>query len=69
MTDRQQEGLSARKRVLADRLERIRKDLSGNPDTYFSEQAVLLENRDILLEIARVTEGVVRRINEQLSKS
>jgi hypothetical protein len=51
---------------LRERLERIRKDIAGGLDSDFEEQAVQLENRDALLEIARVTEEELEEVLKQL---
>lgn len=58
--------LQKKKNELQERLEKIRMDLSGKLDQDFSEQAVQLENRDVLLEIHRVTSEELEKINNQL---
>ncbi len=58
--------LLAKKQGLQERLERIRKDLSGALSADFAEQATELENRDVLLEIARITEEELEALNKKL---
>lgn len=58
--------LQKKKKELRERLQKIQKDLSGKLDADFSEQAVQLENRDVLLEIQRVTLEELEKINAQL---
>jgi RNA polymerase-binding transcription factor DksA len=58
--------LLKKKKDLQNRLEKIRKDLSSKLDPDFSEQAVQLENREVLLEIQRVTQEELQKINLQL---
>lgn len=41
-------------RAVRDRLERIRRDLSAPLDRDLGEQAIQLENREVLLELERV---------------
>lgn len=64
MTTQDRETLAARRDELLQRLERIRDDLKSGLEADAEEQALQLENRDTLLEIARVTEeeleGVLR---------
>jgi RNA polymerase-binding transcription factor DksA len=52
---------------LLSRLEAIRKDLRGGLDADSKEQAVQLENMQVLQEIARVTEENLQAINKQIS--
>ncbi len=52
---------------LLNRLEAIRKDLRGGLDADSKEQAVQLENMQVLQEIARVTEENLQAINQQIS--
>jgi RNA polymerase-binding transcription factor DksA len=52
---------------LLNRLEAIRKDLRGGLDADSKEQAVQLENMQVLQEIARVTEENLQAINKQIS--
>lgn len=69
MGDTQHQALLKKKNELEDRLQRIRNDLAGKLDADLEEQAVQLENRDVLLEIARVTESELEQINRKLSAS
>lgn len=52
---------------LLKRLEAIRKDLRGGLDADSKEQAVQLENMQVLQEIARVSEENLQEINQQIS--
>jgi RNA polymerase-binding transcription factor DksA len=63
------EELISKKKELEDRLEKIRQDLGRGLDADFAEQAVQLENHDVLLEIARVSEEELLKINKQLSSA
>ena len=58
--------LVQRKKQLQERLERIRQDLASGLDRDSEEQAVQLENRDVLLEIARVTEEELEKVDAEL---
>jgi hypothetical protein len=51
MTD---EKLQQQIREITDRLERIRRDLAAPLDRDLGEQAIQLENREVLLELERV---------------
>ena len=59
-------ALLQRKSELEQRLANIRSDLSTLLDADFSEQAVQLENRDVLLEIQRVTAEELQKVDSQL---
>ena len=59
-------ALLERKKELEDRLARIRGDLATRLDNDAEEQAVQLENRDVLLEIARVTEEELEKLDAEL---
>jgi len=50
------------------RLQAIRRDLQGGLDRDMSDQAIQLENRDTLLEIARVTEQELAQVEQQLAE-
>ena len=52
---------------LLKRLEAISKDLHGGLDADSKEQAIQLENMQVLHEIARVTEENLQQINKQIS--
>jgi len=67
MTTRQdRQTLIDKRDELLERLERIRADLEGGLDTDMEEQAIQLENRDTLLEIARVTEEELEQVLKDL---
>lgn len=54
---------------LLDRLERIRGDLKSGLDADSEEQAQQLENRDTLLEIARITEEELEEVLKDLKQT
>ncbi|HIF50890.1 MAG TPA: hypothetical protein EYQ42_05100 [Thiotrichaceae bacterium] len=58
--------LLAKKEELESRINKIRQDLATRLSADFAEQATELENRDVLLEIARVTEEDLELINKKL---
>jgi RNA polymerase-binding transcription factor DksA len=60
--------LLTKKEELEERLEKIRKDIAGGLSADFEEQATELENRDVLLEIARVAEEELESINKKLQQ-
>lgn len=68
MSNLDRETLIRKKEELSERLERIQTDLAGGLDADFEEQAIQLENRDTLLEIARVTEEELEEVLKQLKK-
>lgn len=53
---------------LEQRLDKIRKDLARGMSADFEEQATEMENHDVLLEIARVTEEELESINKKLQQ-
>lgn len=63
------ETLLDKKKELEERLAKIKKDLGHELSADFEEQATELENRDVLLEIARVTEEELTKINAELNAS
>jgi len=65
--NRTREELVQNRDELLQRLEAIRKDLGKGWDADSKEQAIQLENIDVLSEISRVTEEELRKINRQLS--
>lgn len=67
MSESKQE-LMAKKAELEERLEKIKNDFKSGLDADWEEQAVQLENRDVLLEIARVSEEELQKINVALQK-
>jgi len=67
MSESKQE-LMAKKAELEERLEKIKNDFKSGLDADWEEQAVQLENRDVLLEIARVSEEELQKVNAALQK-
>ena len=65
MTDRAE--LLEKKKELEERLEKIQKDMRNELSADFAEQATELENRDVLIEIARVTEEELAALNAKLN--
>lgn len=53
---------------LRERLKSIRKDIEGGLDRDLEDQAQQLENRDTLMEIARVTEQALRDVEVRLKQ-
>jgi RNA polymerase-binding transcription factor DksA len=62
-------SLKDKKKELEERLEKIKNDIKGGLDADLKEQAIQLENRDVLLEIARVTEEELQKINASLQNA
>jgi len=58
--------LLAKKEELESRINKIRQDIATRLSADFAEQATELENRDVLLEIARVSEENLESINKKL---
>ena len=54
MNETKQELLDKRQE-LEERIDRIKKNIAGGLEADFAEQATQLENRDVLLEIMRVS--------------
>ena len=69
MSKPDKETLIRKRDELNERLDRIRADLAGGLDADFEEQAIQLENRDTLLEIARVTEEELEQVLKQLRET
>jgi DnaK suppressor DksA-like protein len=65
MSDERAE-MESKKKELEERLDKIRKDLGQTLSADFEEQATELENRDVLIEIARVTEEELEILNKKL---
>jgi len=61
-----QSELEAKRKVLLERLEKIKKDTAQRLDTDSSERAVELENAEVLNEINRVTREELEKIEELL---
>lgn len=57
-----------KKEDLEHRLESIRKDLARGLNADLKEQAIQLENQDVLLEIARVTEEQIEVLTKKLQQ-
>ena len=65
MTDR--ETLLKKKQELQERLEKIQQDMRHKLSADSEEQAIELENRDVVMEIARVTEEELASVNAKLN--
>jgi len=65
MSDR--EALLAKKKELEERLDKIKRDIGHKLSADSEEQATELENRDVILEIARVTEEELAAVNTELN--
>ena len=61
-------ALLGKKKELQGRMSRIHKDLGHELSADFAEQATELENRDVLLEIARVTEAELEALNKKIQQ-
>ena len=61
-------ALMVRRKELVSRLEAIKRDLGGGLDKDYEEQAIQLENLEVLQEIHRVTQAEIRSIDQQLAK-
>ena len=60
------EDLREKKQELEKRIEAIEKDLRSGLDPDSSEQAVQLENYEVLLEILRKTEDELNAVNKKI---
>ncbi len=67
MTDK--ETLLLKKRELEERLEKIKQDIAHKLSADSEEQATELENRDVIIEIARVTEEQLAAVNAELNRA
>ena len=65
--DKTREELTQSRDEMLKRLEAIRADIGQGLDADSKEQAIQLENLDVLREISRITEEELRKINLQLS--
>lgn len=65
MTDK--ETLLKKKQALEERLEKIKQDLAHKLSADAEEQATELENRDVIIEIARVTEEELAAVKAELN--
>lgn len=61
------EDLEARRRELVERLDAIKRDYGRGLDQDFEEQAVQLENAEVLGEIARVTAEELGRVDRAIT--
>ena len=61
------EELLSKKQELQERIDRIKKDIAGGLEADFAEQATQLENRDVLLEIMRVSQEELETTKRKLS--
>ena len=61
------EALTQKRDELMTRLADIRRDLRGGLDADSEEQAIQLENLEVLQEIARVAEEELVQVNQQIS--
>ena len=65
--EKTREELKQSRDELLKRLEAISKDLRGGLDADSKEQAIQLENMQVLQEIARVTQENLQQLNKQIS--
>jgi hypothetical protein len=65
--DKTREELTQSRDEMLKRLEAIRADIGKGLEADSKEQAIQLENLDVLREISRITEEELRKINLQLS--
>jgi hypothetical protein len=61
------EDLKARRRELVERLDAIKRDYAQGLDQDFEEQAVQLENAEVLGEIARVTVEELEQVDRAMT--
>lgn len=66
MSENKQDLLN-KKQELEERLSNLKKDISGKLEADFAEQATQLENRDVLLEIMRVSEEELQNTKRKLA--
>jgi hypothetical protein len=69
MSDQETARLLARRDELRQRLEAIRRDYGRGLPADSGEQALELENAEVLAEIARVTAEELAKVEESLRKS
>ena len=60
--------LTEKREQLLQRLDAIKKDIRGGLSTDFEEQAVQLENADVLAEISRVTNEELQKVTHALER-
>jgi hypothetical protein len=61
------EEILIKKQELEERLDNIKKDISGKLEADFAEQAAQLENRDVLLEIMRISEEELQNTKKRMA--
>ena len=61
------EELVARREELRKRIEAVHKDIGGGLEKDFEEQAVQLENLEVLQEIVRVAEKELREVEKRIA--
>ncbi len=66
--EKTRDELMARRKELVDRLDAIRADLQRGLDADAEEQALQLENLEVLQEIHRLAETELKAIDEQLAR-
>ena len=64
----ERQALEERREALRERLQAIQRDLGRGLDRDLEEQAQQLENYDTLMEIARVTEQELAKVEAELAK-
>ena len=60
--------LTEKREQLLQRLDAIKKDIRGGLSADFEEQAVQLENADVLAEISRVTNEELQKVTHALER-
>jgi hypothetical protein len=60
-------ALESRRAELVDRLKAIQRDLGSGLDKDYEEQAIQLENLEVLQEIYRLAQEEIREIDRQLA--
>jgi hypothetical protein len=61
-------SLEARREELKSRLEAIHRDLGRGLEKDYEEQAIQLENLEVLQEIARVAETELRKVELEIAE-
>lgn len=64
--DNRLEQLAARRDELRGRIEAIHRDIGGGLEKDYEEQAIQLENLEVLQEIVRVAEQELREVEMQM---
>ncbi|NPU92133.1 MAG: hypothetical protein HPY82_09500 [Gammaproteobacteria bacterium] len=60
--------LAEKREQLLQRLDAIKRDIGGGLSADFEEQAVQLENADVLAEISRVTNEELQKVTQALQR-